>query len=52
LAEFAAYQGKRFDAADANHHGWLTMDELRPALRGGKRPLGGGVPPCLPDRPC
>lgn len=52
LDELLAYQGKRFDAADANHDGWLTMDELRPALRGGKRPPGGGVPPCLTDRPC
>ena len=52
LEELLAYQGKRFDAADANHDGWLTMDELRPPSRGSKRPPGVGAPPCLPDRPC
>ena len=52
LEELLAYQGKRFDAADANHDGWLTMDELRPPSRGGKAPRGSGGPPCLPDRPC
>jgi hypothetical protein len=29
LAEIAAYEGKRFEAADANADGWVTEDELR-----------------------
>jgi len=31
LAEVAAYEGKRFEAADANSDGWVTDDELRQA---------------------
>jgi len=31
LAEIQAYQGKRFDAADANKDGWVTEDEQRQA---------------------
>ena len=30
LAEVLAYEGKRFEAADANTDGWVTDDELRP----------------------
>ena len=29
LAEVAAYEGKRFEAADANKDGWVTGDELQ-----------------------
>ncbi|MFZ2997284.1 EF-hand domain-containing protein [Sphingobium sp.] len=35
LQELLDYEGKRFDAADANHDGWLTLDELRPLPRRG-----------------
>jgi hypothetical protein len=28
LAELLAYEGKRWDAADTNHDGWLTIDEI------------------------
>ncbi len=31
LAEVAAYEGKRFDAADANTDGWVTEQELQQA---------------------
>lgn len=33
LAEILAYEGKRFDAADANADGWVTEDEQRQAAR-------------------
>lgn len=39
LAELLAYEGKRFDDADKNHDGELSMDELRPRDREGR---GGG----------
>jgi Ca2+-binding EF-hand superfamily protein len=29
LAEIAAYEGRRFDTADANKDGWVTEEELR-----------------------
>lgn len=29
LAELLAYEGKRFEAADANRDGWVVADELR-----------------------
>lgn len=29
LAEILVYQGKRFEAADANQDGWVTADEVR-----------------------
>jgi hypothetical protein len=29
LAELLAYEGKRFDAADANRDGWVVADEVR-----------------------
>jgi Ca2+-binding EF-hand superfamily protein len=32
LAEILAYEGKRFEAADANADGWVTDDELTQAL--------------------
>jgi Ca2+-binding EF-hand superfamily protein len=35
LAEIAAYEGKRFEAADANADGWVTDDELRRPASGG-----------------
>ena len=31
LAEVAAFEGKRFEAADANSDGWVTEEELRQA---------------------
>jgi hypothetical protein len=33
LAELLAYEGKRFDAADANRDGWVVADELRNGQR-------------------
>jgi hypothetical protein len=35
LAEVAAYQGKRFEAADSNHDNWVTEQELQQAAPGG-----------------
>lgn len=59
LDELLAYEGKRFDAADKNQDGFLTMDELRPDDRagkgrgpGGSGPLPGGRPPCPPGETC
>jgi len=61
LPELIAYEGKRFDAADTNHDGWLTMQELRAAAprdgmggwrgRRGPGPAGEG-PQCAPDKSC
>ena len=34
LAEIAAYEGKRFDTADANTDGWVTDEELRQTAPG------------------
>src|SRR5690606_390715 len=34
LAEILSYEGKRFEAADANADGWVTDDELRAAPAG------------------
>jgi hypothetical protein len=49
LAELTAYEGKRWDGADANHDGWLTADEIGiylPKARGGRAAPGGrGRPP-------
>lgn len=48
LEELLTYENQRFDAADANHDGYLEMDELRPAgsERGERR---GGMPRRPPD---
>jgi len=40
LAELTAYEGKRFDALDTNHDGWVTEDEFQAGRRG--RPGGPG----------
>lgn len=63
LDELLAYEGKRFEEADKNGDGYLTMDELRP--RDGKGGPGGpgngprgagngagGPPPCPPGQSC
>lgn len=39
LAELLAYEGKRFDAADANRDGWVVAEELRSVS---PRPRTGG----------
>ncbi|MCT2401150.1 EF-hand domain-containing protein [Novosphingobium sp. HK4-1] len=66
LDELLAYEGKRFDAADKNQDGFLTMDEMRPDDRSGKArgsggpgggqggfgPPPGGRPPCPPGETC
>ncbi|MCJ2178367.1 EF-hand domain-containing protein [Novosphingobium album (ex Hu et al. 2023)] len=62
LDELLAYEGKRFDAADKNQDGFLTMDELRPDDRSGKThgpggpggfgPPQGGRPQCPPGDTC
>ena len=41
LAELVAYEGKRFDAGDTNHDGFLTQDEIGIYL--GKIGEGGGL---------
>lgn len=62
LEELQAYEGKRFDEADKNKDGFLTIDELRPDDRSGK-PRGPGGPggfgpppgsraPCPPGETC
>ena len=33
LAEIAAYEGKRFEAADLNKDGWVTEDEQRQGVQ-------------------
>lgn len=48
LEELLAYQGRRFDAADVDHDGELSMQELRPAGpdgRGRAGRVGPGGPP-------
>ncbi|QGP77891.1 EF-hand domain-containing protein [Sphingobium sp. CAP-1] len=49
LEELLAYERKPFDAADANHDGYLAGDELRSLTPRGGRPggerAGGGAPP-------
>lgn len=50
LDELLAYQRKRFDAADADADGRLSMQELRSLNRGGGGRDQGG-PPGGPDRP-
>lgn len=44
LAELLAYEGKRWDAADTNHDGWLTIDEIANLHVGGGRNGGPGGP--------
>ncbi|MEE4453485.1 EF-hand domain-containing protein [Novosphingobium resinovorum] len=41
LEELLAYEGKLFEAADADHDGYLTMEELRPKGKDGGRMRGG-----------
>lgn len=44
LAELNAYESKRWDAADTNHDGWLTQDEIGiylPQARGDGDGVGG-----------
>lgn len=55
LAELLAYQGRKFDAADTNKDGWLTMDEIQKLAPGGpggpgdfRRPPEGSAPPGRP----
>lgn len=59
LDELLAYEGKRFEAADKNQDGFLTMDEMRPDDRAGKGrgpggfgPPPGGRPSCPPGETC
>ncbi|PNU06519.1 EF-hand domain-containing protein [Novosphingobium guangzhouense] len=61
LEELLAYEGKLFDAADTDHDGYLSMEELRPRDKDGQRmrrpggPMGapaGGPPPCPPGQSC
>lgn len=45
LEELIAFEGKRFEAADSNKDGFLTLDELRPTrpnAAAGQRPPSGG----------
>ena len=44
LAELIAYEGKRFAAADTNHDGWLTQDEIGIYLPEIHRGAGAGGP--------
>ncbi|WP_334184094.1 EF-hand domain-containing protein [Novosphingobium sp.] len=43
LEELLAYEGAKFEAADTDKDGYLSMQELRP--RGGGRGGAGGMPP-------
>lgn len=52
LEELLAYEGKRFDAADTNHDGWLTIDEIRAASPHRRRMPGGDEPHCPSDAAC
>lgn len=45
LAELLAYEGKIFDAADADKDGYLNMQEMRPKGGAGGPPRGPGGPP-------
>jgi len=45
LEEWQAYQHKRFDAADADHDGKLTMEEMRSLMPQSGRPAGPGAGP-------
>ena len=47
LAELVAYEGKRFEALDTNHDGWLTEDEWL-AGRRGRRGAAGPAPDPAP----
>ncbi|MEK7343264.1 MAG: EF-hand domain-containing protein [Pseudomonadota bacterium] len=52
LAELIANEGKRFEAADANHDGWLTMEEMRATMpKRGPRPES-APPGCPPGMAC
>lgn len=44
LEELLAYEGKLFDAADTDHDGYLSMEELRPKGKDGERMRGPGGP--------
>jgi len=44
LEELLAYEGKLFDAADTDHDGYLSMEELRPKGKDGERMRGPGSP--------
>lgn len=44
LEELLAYEGKLFDAADTDHDGYLSMEELRPRGKDGERMRGRGIP--------
>lgn len=50
LEELLAYEGAKFDAADTDKDGYLSMQELRPKGRGGPGGMGprGGPPPMGP----
>ncbi|MPS68649.1 MAG: calcium-binding protein [Novosphingobium sp.] len=65
LDELLAYEGRKFEAADKDQDGVLSMQELRPADRGAKGPgagegpgqgprfgAPGGRPPCPPGQTC
>lgn len=46
LEELLAYEGAKFDAADTDKDGYLSMQELRPKQRGGPGGMGpGGMGP-------
>lgn len=55
LEELLLYEAARFDAADADHDGQLSMAELRPSGgrgEGGPGAPGGQRPPCPPGQTC
>lgn len=52
LDELIAYEGKRFDAADTNHDGLLTFDEMRTMMPQRGRRREDGPPRCPPDEAC
>lgn len=52
LDELIAYEGKRFDAADTNHDGVLTFDEMRAMMPQRGRRREGGSPDCPPGEAC